>query len=293
MTKQEFKNLLNKGPLILDGATGSNLRLMGMPAGVCTEKWVNEHPEIIQNLQKAYVEAGSQVVYAPTFTANQISLKSLGLESEIRRLNIENVRISREAVGEKAFVAGNLSTTSQPLEPIGTMTYEKLLEVYKEQISYLVEAGVDYLAAETLLSLEEAMVICDAAAEVCDLPLTISFTCEGDGRLYFGGNVVEAAMTLEEMGVDAVGVNCSVGPNQLMAIVKNLKENISIPVLVKPNAGIPQIDAQGVAHYNMNEEEFAKCMKELKNAGAGVLGGCCGTTPQYIEKMCLFFVDIQ
>ena len=286
MTKQEFKKLLEKGPLILDGATGSNLRLLGMPAGVCTEKWVNEHPEVIQRLQKAYVDAGSMAVYAPTFMANRISLKNVGLEDEIRKLNIENVRISREAVGDRALVAGNLSTTSQPLEPVGTMTYEVLLENYKEQIQYLVEAGVDYLAAETLLSLEEAMVICDAAAEVCELPLTISFTCEGDGRMYFGGDVVEAAAALQEMGVDAVGVNCSVGPNQLTAIVKNLKENLEIPVLVKPNAGVPQIDAQGQAHYNMEEEEFARCMLELKKAGASVMGGCCGTTPQYIEKMC-------
>lgn len=289
MKKQEFKNLIKKGPVILDGATGSNLRVMGMPVGVCTEQWVNEHPEVIQKLQKAYVEAGSQVVYAPTFTANRISLKNLGLEGEVKRLNLENVKISKEAAEGKALVAGNLSTTSQPLEPVGTMTYDTLLEVYKEQITYLVEAGVDYLAAETLLSLEEAMVICDAAAEVCDLPLTISFTCEGDGRLYFGGNVVDAAMVLEEMGVDAVGVNCAVGPNQLMAIVKNLKANLNIPILVKPNAGIPQIDAKGEAHYNMDEEEFAGCMVELKNAGASILGGCCGTTPQYIEKMCNIF----
>lgn len=286
MTKQEFKNLLKKGPIILDGATGSNLRMMGMPAGVSTEKWVNEHPEVIQKLQKAYVDAGSMVVYAPTFMANRISLKSVGLEEEVRRLNMENVKISKDAVGDRALIAGDLTTTSQPLEPIGSMTYETLLENYKEQIRYLVEAGVDYLAAETLLSLEEAMVICDAAAEVCDLPITLSFTCEGDGRMYFGGNVSDAAMALQEMGADAVGVNCSVGPNQLMSIVKNLKENLSIPVLVKPNAGVPQIDELGQAHYNMDAEEFARCMCELKEAGASILGGCCGTTPQYIEKMC-------
>ena len=286
MTKQEFQKILKKGPLILDGATGSNLRLMGMPAGVCTEKWVNEHPEAIQKLQKAYVDAGSMVVYAPTFMANRISLKNVGLEEEIERFNKENVKLSKDAVGDRALVAGNLSTTSQPLEPVGTMTYETLLEVYKEQIRYLVEAGVDYLAAETLLSLEEAMVICDAAAEVCDLPLTISFTCEGDGRMYFGGNVTDAALVLQEMGVDAVGVNCSVGPDQLIALVKNLKENLEIPILVKPNAGIPQIDELGQAHYNMSEETFAQCMKKLHEVGASVLGGCCGTTPEYIRKMC-------
>ena len=182
--------MIKKQPLILDGATGSNLRLMGMPAGVCTEKWVNEHPEAIQNLQKAYVDAGSMAVYAPTFMANRISLKNAGLEDEVKRLNMENVKISKEAVGDRALVAGNLSTTSQPLEPIGTMTYGTLLENYKEQISYLAEAGVDYLAAETLLSLEEAMVICDAAAEAhsgADLDVVWSFAWCGAGRYPPGG----------------------------------------------------------------------------------------------------------
>lgn len=288
MTKNDFRNKIKKGAFILDGATGSNLRSAGMPAGVCTELWVNEHPEILAQLQNAYVDAGSMAVYAPTFTANRISLKNLGLEKELKRLNVENVKISRDAVGDRALVAGNLTTTGQPIAPYGAMTYDQLLENYKEQIGYLCEAGVDYLAAETLLSLDEAMVICDAAAEAGKLPLTLSFTCETDGSLYFGGNVADAAVVLQEMGADAVGVNCSVGPNQLTAIVKNLKEHLDIPVLVKPNAGIPVIDAKGQAHYNMDETEFARCMAELKNAGASVLGGCCGTTPAYIRKMCEF-----
>lgn len=289
MTKQEFKNLFKKGPLILDGATGSNLRNAGMPAGVCTEKWVNEHPEVLQKLQEAYVEAGSMMVTASTFMANRISLKNFGLEKEVKRLNMENVKISRDAVGNNAFVAGNISTTSQPLEPFGNMTYEKLLDVYKEQISYLGEAGVDYLAAETLLSLDEAMVICDAAAAEGNLPLTLSFTCEGDGNLYFGGNIIEAAVVLQEMGADCVGINCSVGPDQLEAIVGNLKSNLDIPVLAKPNAGIPQIDENGNAHYSMDVDTFAKCMKNLRACGASAIGGCCGTTPEYIQKMCHSF----
>lgn len=288
MTKKEFKNKLNQGIFILDGATGSNLRNFGMPAGVCTELWVNEHPEVLAALQSAYVDAGSMAVYAPTFTANRIALKNLGLESELKRLNMENVKISKDAVGDRALVAGNLTTTGQPLAPYGVLTYEKLLENYKEQIGCLCEAGVDYLAAETLLSLDEAMVICDAAADAGNIPLTVSFTCESDGSLYFGGSVTEAAVALQEMGAEAVGVNCSVGPDQLTAIVKNLKNNLHIPVLVKPNAGIPVIDAKGQAHYNMNEAAFAGCMLELKNAGASVLGGCCGTTPAYIRKMCEF-----
>lgn len=289
MTKQEFRNLLKKGPLILDGATGSNLRLMGMPPGVCSELWINEHPAILMKLKKDYVDAGSMAVYAPTFLANRFSLASMGLESEVKRLNLENVQMAKEAVEGRAFVAGNLSTTSQPLEPFGTMTYEKLLDIYREQISYLCEAGVDYLAAETLLSLDEAMVICDAAAAECSLPLTLSFTCEGDGNLYFGGNIVEAAVVLQEMGADSVGLNCAVGPDQLEAIVRNLKENLEIPVLAKPNAGIPYIDERGNAHYSMDADTFAKCMKNLYDCGATVIGGCCGTTPEYIEKMCHTF----
>ena len=285
MTKQEFKNLLKKGPIILDGATGSNLRLMGMPPGVCSELWINEHPEILMKLKKDYVDAGSMAVYAPTFLANRFSLASMGLESEVKRLNMENVQMAKDAVEGRALVAGNLSTTSQPLEPFGTMTYEKLLDIYKEQIAYLCEAGMDYLAAETLLSLDEAMVICDAAAAECKLPLTLSFTCEGDGNLYFGGNIVEAAVVLQEMGADSVGLNCAVGPDQLEAVVRNLKDSLEIPVLAKPNAGIPQIDAQGTAHYSMDADTFAKCMKKLYDCGATVIGGCCGTTPQYIEKM--------
>lgn len=286
MKKQEFKNLLKRGPLILDGATGSNLRLMGMPAGVCSEVWINEHPESFQKLQREYVQAGSMAVYAPTFLANRFSLASRGLETEVKRLNMENVRISKEAVQGSAYIAGNLSTTSQALEPMGTMTYEKLLDIYREQIAYLCEAGVDYLAAETLLSLDEAMVLCDAAAAECDLPLTLSFTCEGDGSLYFGGSLAEAAVVLQEMGADAVGLNCAVGPDQLEAVVANLKTNVEIPILTKPNAGIPTIDAQGTAHYSMDADTFAGCMKKLYRKGALVLGGCCGTTPEYIQKMC-------
>lgn len=286
MKKEEFQLLIEKDPLILDGATGSVLRTMGMPAGVCSEVWINEHPDLIAELKRAYVEAGSKAVYAPTFLANRFSLESMGYGSEVKRLNKENVGIIQDALEGRALIAGNLSTTSQPLEPFGTMTYEKLLDIYKEQIYYLCEAGVDYLAAETLLSLEEAMVICDAANDIGNIPLTLSFTCEGDGNLYFGGSILDAAITLQEMGADSVGVNCSVGPDQLDAVVKNLKEQLEIPVLAKPNAGVPKIDVQGNAHYSMDADTFAKHMKHLNTCGARVIGGCCGTTPEFIRKMC-------
>lgn len=286
MTREEFQLLAAHAPILLDGATGSCLKNMGMPqAGVCTELWALEHPEIIANLQRAYVEAGTQIIYAPTFGANRISLKNIGLENRIEELNDTLVKRTKEVVGKEIFVAGDLSTTGQALEPYGTMTYDALLEIYKEQIQLLFHAGADLLVAETLLSQEEAMVICDAARSVCELPLIISFTCEGDGNLYFGGNIFEAAITLEAMGVDAIGVNCSVGPDQLEAVISKLHESVQIPIVAKPNAGMPTITETGQAVYSMKEQEFCKQVLHLAGCGASFIGGCCGTSPDYISEI--------
>lgn len=159
------------------------------------------------------------------------------------------------------------------------------MDIYKEQIGFLAESKVELLVAETLLSLDEALVICDAAREICALPLMVSFSCEGDGNLYFGGTVFEAAAALEAMGVDAVGVNCSVGPDQLEAVIRRLKETVSIPILAKPNAGMPVITETGEAVYNMEAEVFARHVLHLQECGASLIGGCCGTTPEYIRMV--------
>lgn len=287
MTKKEFRAWIEReqGIILLDGGTGSCLRSRGMPAGVCTEQWVYEHPEVIAVLQQEYVEAGSQVIYAPTFAANRVSLQNMGLEDRLEELNRTLVKRTMENVGSQARVAGDLSTTGKPLEPYGPMTYDQLLEIYKEQMQLLAKAGVDLLVAETLLSLDEALVICDAAHAVCDLPLIVSFTCEGDGNLYFGGTVFDAAAALEAMGVDAVGVNCSVGPDQLEAVIRKLRENVSIPILAKPNAGMPTITESGEAVYSMGAEDFTRHVLHLHDCGASLIGGCCGTTPAYIKNI--------
>lgn len=282
MTRKEFRRLTEKGPVLLDGGTGSCLRSMGMPAGVCTEQWIYDHPEVIAELQQNYANAGSQIIYAPTFGANRISLGNMGLADKVEELNRILVDRTVRNVGKKVLVGGDLSTTGKPMEPYGPMTYDGLMEVYKEQIRFLAEAGVELLAAETLLSLDEALVICDAAREVCDLPLIVSFSCEGDGNLYFGGTAAEAAASLEAMGVDAVGVNCSVGPDQLEAVIRQLKNTVSVPVVAKPNAGMPVITETGEAVYSMGAEDFARHVLHLRDCGAALIGGCCGTTPEYI-----------
>ena len=285
MTREEFQKLVEKGPVILDGATGSNLRTMGMPVGVSSEIWVMEHPEVIQKLQRSYKEAGSQIIYAPTFQANRICMKGYGRQDEITEMNTRLVKIAREALGRDTLIAGDLSTVGQPLEPAGYLTYEEVYASYREQIQALSEAGVDLLIAETMMSEDETVACVDAALGVTDLPIMCSFSVESDGGLLYGGSVYDAAVSLEGMGASAVGINCSCGPDQLVSVVKHLKELVQIPVIAKPNAGLPEIDERGNAHYSMDPETFAGHMQELVLAGADLIGGCCGTTPEYIRKL--------
>lgn len=286
MTKREFHELAACGMVILDGATGSNLRGAGMPVGVSPELWVLEHPEALLALQRAYVEAGSMILCAPTFSANRLSLKNFGLEERVTELNRRLVALSKEAAGGKALVAGDVSTLGRPLEPVGDMPYTAAYDIYREQMEALAEAGADVIAVETLMGADEALAALDAAAAL-DLPTWCSFSAEADGSLPFGGNVWETAAMLEELGAAAVGVNCSVGPDQLESVIRAIREAVRIPVIAKPNAGLPVMDEMGQAHYSMGPEAFGRHMLALKAAGAGILGGCCGTGPDYIRALAI------
>lgn len=284
MTKQDFQKLVQSGIVLLDGATGSNLMKAGMPKGVCTEKWIQENPDPLIQLQKAYAQAGSQIVYAPTFSANRISLQNHGLEDKVEELNRTLISVSQKAVGERCFIAGDLTTTGKQEYP-----YESLLDAYKEQIEAQVSAGADLLVAETMLGVTEPMAVLDAASSICDLPVMCTLTVESDGSLFFGGTIYEAIETLEAMGADAVGINCSTGPDQLLSVVENMKKRVDIPLIVKPNAGMPVINENGVPVYSMQAPEFARHMKKLTDTGADIVGGCCGTTPEYIQLMAEIF----
>ena len=283
MNKQEFQALIKERPIFLDGATGSNLQKKGMPTGVCPEQWILEHKEVMIELQRAFVSAGSNIVYAPTFTANRIKLKEYGLEGEIRRMNHELVAVSREAVNGKAYVAGDLTMTGEQLSPIGKLDFEELIEVYKEQIRYLAEAGVDLLVIETMMSLQETRAAVIAAKEVCDLAVMATLTFEADGRTLFGTDAATAAIVLEGLGVAAVGTNCSTGPDKMLEVVRRMAEVTTIPIIAKPNAGLPALDAEGNTVYDMEADVFGNCMRDIVSAGASIIGGCCGTTPDYIR----------
>ncbi len=284
MTRQEFQKLCTK-TVLLDGATGSNLIAAGMPQGVSSELWVLEHPDVIHQLQSAYVEAGSQILYAPTFGANRITLARHGLENRIRELNLTLVQYAREAAGGKALVAGDITTTGQLLEPLGDLTYEAAVSAYQEQISLLAEAGADLIVAETMIHIGETYAALEAARLVCDLPVVCSMTVDANGNIFTGGNILEAAAKLEGAGADAVGVNCSVGPEQLKDIIRDIRQTVSIPILAKPNAGMPVVSADGQTTYPMGPDAFAQHMKTLSARGASLLGGCCGTAPAFIAAL--------
>ena len=285
MKREEFAALCSTRPLLLDGATGSNLMKRGMPRGVCTELWIDAHPEILLDLQREYVAAGSDIIYAPTFSANRHTLEREGLGDQVGELNRRLVALSRQAAGGKALVAGDMTTTGVPLEPNGPMEYNRLHEIYREQAAALAEGGADLLVIETMLGTDETAVALEATREVCDLPVLCSLTVQSDGSAYFGGNCVDAVEELQELGASAAGVNCSCGPEQLVSLVRNMKAVARIPLLVKPNAGMPAISDDGEAVYPMTAADFAAHMRVLLEAGANLIGGCCGTTPEFIAEM--------
>lgn len=285
MTKKEFAAWAKENIIYLDGATGSNLMKAGMPAGVCPEQWILEHADVFVTLQKGYVDAGSGILYAPTFTANRIKLNEYGLAERLQEMTDRLVGLSRQAAGGRALVAGDITMTGEQLAPIGKMDFEELVDIYKEQIAALVKAGVDLLVVETMMSLQEARAALIAAKETCALPVMVTMTFEKDGRTLYGTDALTAAVVLSALGADAVGANCSTGPAAMCDMIRTMAKAVDIPIIAKPNAGLPFVDASGNTGYDMDAENFAKEMKLLAEAGASVLGGCCGTDPAYIKAL--------
>lgn len=284
MTKQEFRNFLNDGVVLLDGATGTNLQKAGMPGNVCPEQWILQHPQAMLELQRSYVEAGTKILYTPTFTGNRIKLAEYGLEDQLERINTSLVSLAKEAADSRAYVAGDMTMTGQQLYPLGELQFEELVDVYKEQAKALYEAGVDLFVVETMMSLQETRAAVLAIRETCSLPVMASMTFEANGRTLFGTDPKTAVVVLQSLGVDAVGLNCSTGPLEMVEIVEEMYAYANIPILAKPNAGLPELEG-GRTVYRTSPQEFAEAGKKLVEAGAAILGGCCGTTPDHIRAL--------
>ena len=285
MNRTEFQNWTKHHIRLMDGATGSNLMKAGMPRGVCTEQWVLEHPDAILALQSAYKAAGSDMVYAPTFCANRIALSGYGLQDDASRMNRELVALSKKAVGSGVLVAGDMTTTGKPADPDDSDGYQQLLDAYREQAKALISGGADLIGVETMMGVNECVAAIEAIRSLGDIAVICTLSVQSDGKCYFDGSVFEAAEILEALGADAIGVNCSTGPDQLESVIRTLKNTCTLPIIAKPNAGMPKISDSGEAVYSMESGEFAQHMERLVEAGASLIGGCCGTTPEFIEAL--------
>ena len=283
LTKEEFYRLTGDRKL-MDGATGSNLRLMGMPKGCSTELWVLEHPEVLQKLQQQYAQAGSRILYAPTFQAQPIALEKMGLAEQAEQINAKLVALTRSAA-PGCLVAGDITTLATFCDSWDSKNFDLLVENYRRQIRGLIDGGADILGAETLLYPQEAEAILTAAELEGAGVVTFTFTMQSDGSLFSGIEAGPILRELERSGAAAVGFNCVPADMMTAGLVAKLRRYVSIPLICKPNAGMPVIREDGLAHYDMSPEDFARVMKDCADMGATLLGGCCGTTPAHIAAL--------
>ena len=284
LTREEFHALLENGPLFLDGATGSNLQKVGMPKGCCTEEWVLNNPKPLMDLQGAYAAAGSNIVYAPTFQAQPIALERVGLADKCEEVNAKLVALSREAA-PGCLIAGDLTTLAVYCDSWDEGNFDLLVENYKRQIAGLLEGGADLLAAETLMYPTEAEAIFTAAELMGASCVLYTFTMQPDGSLFSGRDVGPVLRELEESGAAAVGFNCVAADMMTPGLVSKLRRYVKGPLVCKPNAGVPVIGADGVPVYPQTPAEFAEIVKTCHQYGANILGGCCGTAPEFIAAV--------
>ena len=272
-------------PLVLDGANGTELQKRGYDGSICTETWVLEHPEVMMQLQKEYIEAGSNVIYAPTFGANRVKLEENGIFNQVADYNKRLVAVSREAAeGTGALVAGDIATTGKFLAPVGDVTFDELYDIYHEQAEAIADAGADMFVIETIMTVPDARAALLAVRDVTDKPVLVSFTCDEKGRTLTGSDVLAAMIIMQGMEIDAFGLNCSTGPEEMLAQARRLTEYAEVPLAIKPNAGLPET-VNGETVYTCTPEEFSQYTDEFAAAGAAAFGGCCGTGPEHIRAL--------
>lgn len=271
-------------PLILDGATGTELQKRGYTGDVSAEQWVLAHPDSILSIQRDYVAAGSQVLYTPTFGGNAVKLAEHGVTEDTAAYNRRLADLSRQAADGKALLAGDLSPTGLFLAPLGSASFDQLVDAYAQQVAGLEAAGVDLYVIETMMTLSNARAAVLAVRSVSAKPIFVTFTCDQNGRSISGTDITAALLVLQGMGIDAFGLNCSAGPDQMLPQLRRLREYARIPLIAKPNAGMPTI-VNGKAVYDCTPEQFTALVPDMLASGVMIFGGCCGTTPEHIAAL--------
>ena len=279
LEKREFAESFQHGIHLLDGATGTSLLQAGMPRGCCQEAWILEHPAVLIELQRSYAEAGSEIIYAPTFQANSLALSRYGLDADMASINTLLIALSKKAA-PTCLIAGNLTTLRACMDTADERNFDRMTDVYKRQIHALMQGGADLIAAETLLHPLEAKAVLHAAKEEGAFTVMISFALKADGTLRSGHSAEAVFPELEQAGAAALGMNCIAADDALLMLVKRLKQYISVPLLCKPNTGKA---ACGVRPVDL--AMFTDVMHRCTENGASLVGGCCGTTPEYIAAL--------
>ncbi|MCD8356036.1 MAG: homocysteine S-methyltransferase family protein [Clostridia bacterium] len=277
----DLKSYITSHFLVLDGGMGTMLMQAGMPAGSLPELMNLTHPEIVTAVHKKYVDAGTDMVITCTFGANEKKMAGCGHEIEaVITAAVANARAS----GAK-YVALDIGPIGQLLVPSGTLQFEEAYAIFARQIRCGVSCGVDAIYMETMSDLLEVKAAVLAARDLCDLPIFATLTYESSGRTFLGVSPECAALTLQGLGIHAIGINCSLGPKEILPIAKRLAAVTSIPMIIKPNAGLPDMSS-GTAVYDITPEDFATYAKAYLDLGFSIFGGCCGTNPDYIHSIC-------
>ena len=290
MKKLDLLSRLNSGEvLVCDGAMGTMLQSLGYTPGEPPEKWGVEHERSLRRIHSGYIEAGADIILTNTFGGSRVKLEKYGLGSEVEPLNMKLARIAVDEARKadrKVYVAGDVGPTGEFMEPLGLLTESDMIEIFSQQISALAQGGVDLIFIETMMDPNEAAAAVKAAKEVCDLPIfaSMSYNVDKKGfRTMMGTSPEQAVKILLDTGADVVGANCGdVLASMMPDLIRQMKEAGAELVVVEPNAGAPKI-IEGKTVFPQTPQEMAESVPEIIEAGANVIGGCCGTTPDHIR----------
>ncbi len=282
--KNNFLDEINKRVLVYDGSKGTMLHKFGLKGGECPELWNDTHTDEVRNVYRSYKEAGSDVIQTNTFQGSRMKLEEYCLGDRTYELNYKSVKLAKEVMGSDGFVAASIGPLGKLFEPSGDLTFEMAYEAFKEQVKAVVDSGVDVINFETFTDLAEMRAALIAAKDIADIPVICSIAFEANGRTLMGTDPMVAAVVLKSLGADMIGTNCSLGPEQLLEIIKAMYAVCDIPLCVKPNAGLPEM-INGEAVFKESPDKFLSLAGEYVKYGVRLFGGCCGTTPEHIKAI--------
>jgi 5-methyltetrahydrofolate--homocysteine methyltransferase len=287
INKKSILDLAKNRVVLFDGGMGSTIVSLGLPEGECPESWNITHREAIGDIHRKNLEAGADVIETNTFGANRLRLVAFGYENQVEEINMRAVEIAKKVCPEHKFVAGDVGPCGVFLKPVGKFSVDELEESFLEQAKALARAKVDFFSIETMYDLREALAAIRAVMAVSDLPVFASMTFDKKPKGYLtmmGNTIPECAKELEKAGADVVGANCTLGSDAMIELARQLRETTDLPIIIQPNAGKPEL-TEGKLVYSKDSESFAEDMRIIAEAGANFVGGCCGTTHEFISEI--------